>query len=193
MYRSSETAPVRATFKNYVPIQVNGFAGVAIVDSGNNWRTAISPKFAEKIGINTTNDLRPLPGKSTIGTAKYGTSMKILGETKHFLHLRFRDHATKYKERFVVIEGLRGLMNISGPFLHKHKIEQIHSTNQLRINGKFINMCKETSHINQIEKIRSDVVVQEDCTIPPHSYGMWRSYIIHHLYITHITLVSLRQ
>ena len=32
-------------------------------------------------------------------------------------------------------------------------------------------MCRETSHINQVEKIKSDVIVQEDCMIPPHSYG----------------------
>ena len=73
--------------------------------------------------------------------------MKILGETKHFLHLRFKDHLTKYKERFVVVEGLRGLMNLSGPFLHKHKIDQLHSSNQLRVNGKLIDMCLSLIHI----------------------------------------------
>ena len=65
-------------FKNYIPVRVNEQTCLAIVDSGNNWRTAISPMFAKRVGIDLERDLRPLKGITEIGTAKKSSTLRIL-------------------------------------------------------------------------------------------------------------------
>ena len=95
-----------------------------MLDSGNNWRTAISPQYAHKLGIDLIKDVNPIENMPVIGTAKKGTAMKVLGETKKFMHLKLSSCDAKFKIKFVIIDGLRCNMNIAGPFLHRHKIDR---------------------------------------------------------------------
>ena len=77
--------------------------GVAILDSGNNWRTAISPLYAQKLGLNLITDLVPIKGMTSVGTAKQGGQMKVLGETRQYFHLKLSTCDTKFKLKFAVI------------------------------------------------------------------------------------------
>lgn len=110
-----------------------------MIDSGNLWRTIISPAFLRRLGYAKT-DLRPVPGLTKIGTAKKGANLVILGQLRHYLPLRFGAEGEVFKVQPVVVEGLTMDMNISGPFLKTHQIDQIHSADSLRIKGKLIKL-----------------------------------------------------
>ena len=75
-------------FKAYVSVSIGPLKGVAMLDSGNNWRTAISPQYAHKLGIDLIKDVNPIKNMPVSGTAKKGTAMKVLGETKKFMHMK---------------------------------------------------------------------------------------------------------
>ena len=38
-------------FKAYVAVTIVNLTGVALLNSGNNWRSAISPEYAKKLGM----------------------------------------------------------------------------------------------------------------------------------------------
>jgi hypothetical protein len=97
-----------------------------LVYSGNVWHNAISKDFVFNQMKLTEADLRPLPTK-TIGTAKDGASMKVLGEVTRPLPLQLGGISTCLKTRPLVVEGLSMPFNLAGPFLKKHGINQIHS------------------------------------------------------------------
>jgi len=69
----------------------NGHSCTALVDSGNEWRTAISAGTAERLGLR----LRPLDnGRTAIGTAKEGSTLTVLGEMKTPLVFQFAECPT---------------------------------------------------------------------------------------------------
>ena len=149
----------------YVAIRVNDISGVALVDSGNTWRTVISPAFATQLGINLTTDLRPL-SISRIGTAKQGSSMQVLGETSRHIHIMLGDCPTKFKIRPVVVQGLSMPMNLSGPFLKRHNIDQLHSQNSLCLQGRLIPLLSQVSDPLLTECSTSALYLNESVTIP---------------------------
>jgi hypothetical protein len=58
----------------HVRIEAGGKPGVActaLVDSGNVWRNVISKRMIETMGYNS-QDLIPVKGQQTVGTAKEG-------------------------------------------------------------------------------------------------------------------------
>ena len=67
---STDNLALGGKFKTYVTVKVGDLKGVAILDSGTNWRTAISPFYARKLGLNLITDLVPIKGMSSVGTAK---------------------------------------------------------------------------------------------------------------------------
>ena len=137
----SEEAEAAQDYCRYVHVHVGETSCSALVDSGNVWRNAISAKFMKKLGL-TTDDLRPLSTK-TIGTAKTGASLTVLGEVKTSLRLKLGGGTDKtFKTRPVVIQGLSMPLNISGPFLKLHKIDQLHSKDSLRVQGRDIALLK---------------------------------------------------
>jgi hypothetical protein len=71
----------------YLPIRINNYTCSALVDSDNVWRNVISKDFAFNQMKLTEADLRPLSTK-TIGTAKDGASMRVLGEVTQPLPLK---------------------------------------------------------------------------------------------------------
>jgi hypothetical protein len=82
--------------------------------------------FLYQLGL-TRDDLREVPGIQEVGTAKSGTGLKVVGELKTPIHLRFGGCATQFKCRTVVLECLSMPFNVSGPFL-----AQLESTNSTR-------------------------------------------------------------
>jgi hypothetical protein len=116
----------RYSFCKYLPIRINNYTCSALVDSGNIWHNSISKDFTFNHMKLTEADIRPLSTK-TIGTAKGGASMRVLGEVTRPLPLQLGGISTCLKTRPVVVEELSMPFNLAGPFLKKHKIDQIHS------------------------------------------------------------------
>jgi hypothetical protein len=121
-------------FCKYLLIRINNYTCSALVDSGNVWRNAICKDFAFNQMKLTKADIRPLYTK-TIGTAQDGASMRVLGEVIQPLPLQLGRISTCLKTRPVVVEGLSMPFNLAGPFLKKHKIDQIHSEDCIRFQG----------------------------------------------------------
>ena len=152
----------------YATVCINGLAGIALMDSGNTWRTVISEHFAMILGLNLELDLRPLKHKK-IGTAKANETLEIVGETKQFMHLAFLHCPTKFKFRPVVIKGLAMPINISGPFMKTHHIDQLHSQNALRVQGHLIPLFHDVPNPRDIEQTKLDLVLENETPIPPFS------------------------
>jgi hypothetical protein len=130
----------RDSFCKYLPIRINNYTCSAIVDSGNIWRNAISKDFAFNQMKLTEAD--PLSTK-TIRTAKDRASMRVLGEVTRPLPLQLGGISTCLKTRPVAVKGLSMPFNLAGPFLKKHKIDQIHSEDCIRFQGHDVKL-KET-------------------------------------------------
>ena len=113
-------------------------ASAALVDSGNLYRNAISIDFARRLGIRP-EDIAPLPVTS-VGTAQRGASMRILGEPKRELSLMLGSHPTIIRFKPVILAGLCSEIILSGPFLQKYNIDQLHSRRSLRFQGRLIDL-----------------------------------------------------
>ena len=93
---------------------INGVATSALLDSGNNFRTAISEAFAAQLGLGP-HQLVPLPHPVSLKTADDSSSLEVLGETPHALHVKAKSEA--FTIRPIVVRGLRAAVNISGVLL----------------------------------------------------------------------------
>lgn len=122
------------SYKYFVPVSIGGVICKAMVDSGNLWKNVLSLDFLHQLGL-TRDDLREVPGIHEVGTAKSGAGLKVLGELKTPIHLRFGGCATRFKCRPVVLEGLSMPFNLSGPFLAQFGIDQLHSEGALLVQG----------------------------------------------------------
>ena len=137
----------------------------ALVDSGNLFRNVISKQFLFTLGL-TLADLVPLDGPSSVGTAKEGAGLKILGRLKRPIHLSLAGVDTKFKTRPVVLDGLSMAFNLSGPFLKKHNIDQIHSTNSLRVQGREVPLVANLIP-QEVEKTEALAYVANTVIVPP--------------------------
>jgi hypothetical protein len=124
-------------YKYFVPMSIGGVICKAMVDSGNLWKNVLSLDFLHQLGL-TRDNLREVPGIQEVGTAKSGTGLKVLGELKTLIHLRFGRCATRFKCRPVVLQGLSMPFNLSCPFLAQYGINQLHSEGALLAQGKKI-------------------------------------------------------
>ena len=168
-----EEAQAATNYCRYVHVRVGQTPCSALVDSGNVWRNAISAKFLKKLGL-TMSDLRPLTIK-TIGTAKAGSDLKVLGELKTPLHLKLGGAEKIFKTRPVVIQGLAMPLNLSGPFLKLHGIDQLHSKDSLRVQGRDIALVNAAGKVSRPQTtLRSAVYSAEEVTVPPRCVAFLR-------------------
>ena len=119
------------------------------------------------MGLDLDTDLVPIPDQ--VETAQLGTSLRILGETKNNLHLTLGNFPTKFKFKPVVVDGLSMHINISGPFLKRHNIDQLHSLNCLRLNGQDIPLYGDFNNPTELERIESDITIPQSLLVPPMS------------------------
>ena len=73
-------------YKHYVPIKIGDVTCQAMVDSGNLFKNVISKGFMMALGL-TMADLEPMEGRQTVGTAKEGGKLHILGRVRNPLHM----------------------------------------------------------------------------------------------------------
>ena len=69
----------------YVPAVINEIPVSGLVDSGNTAGNCISWEFAQQLGLRE-GDLRPV--SHTFGTAKSGSSLKVMGKTRKKLKMQ---------------------------------------------------------------------------------------------------------
>ena len=136
-----ERTTSRTDYKSLCPVKLNGQPSFALIDSGNVVVNAISERFARSIfGENWRDEIEHAGRYSEIGTAEEGAALNVLGRTKKPLILRFGGVPKNYMTTPVVIKGLSMDVNISGPFLCEHQIDQLHSQSALRVNGRVVKL-----------------------------------------------------
>jgi transposase InsO family protein len=131
------------TYCKYLPVTVNGVVTPALVDSGNNWRCAISKQYADRLGLKP-DDITPVDS-GRISTAKGGSYLEVLGCPKKPLSLRTTVSDTAWSFLPVIIEGFAMDINLSGPWMKKHQWDHIISRDCLRIQGKDVPLCRPDS------------------------------------------------
>ncbi len=134
-----DSAPI--SYPYLCPIKLGGVSSSCVVDSGNTVHNVISEDYAKKIF--KTKDLSPYLKTATtrrIATAKQGDHVQVLGQVRHALRLRLGGTPVTYKTWPLVIQGLNADFNLSGPFMKRHQIDQLHSTGQLAFAGHTVSL-----------------------------------------------------
>ncbi len=140
----------------------------ALIDSGNVWRSAISEDFSKALGLRP-EDLRIL-SSTTIGTAKKGTSMEILGETSRDLVLQVTGTEWAYPFRPIVVRGLSMAINLSGPWMKLQGWDQLHSRGTLRIRGREVPLRATSDRFGPaVSRGSHSVYSRQRTTLPPRS------------------------
>ena len=156
-----------AAYHRYLPVAVNGIKCDALVDSGNTWRCVISTEFMKALGLDKS-DLLPI-GSKGVSTARSGEKMEVLGEVPHQLKLSLGTNDVSLPFRPAVLRDLGMAINISGPFLKNHGLDQLHSKNAIRYKGLLLPLkCAPTNDILKVARnVCSLAVVHKTVTVPP--------------------------
>ena len=132
---------------------------------------AISWDLAQKLGI-SRQDIEQDPEFQLINTAKKKAALRVLGRPRKKLALRIGGLQTTFKIKPLVVEGLAMSFNLSGPFMSQQGIDQLHSRNSLKLQGREIPLVNSKQLGGQMattNKISSMVYVAQDTTVPPRS------------------------
>ena len=113
----------------------------------------------------TAKDLRPIP-QTTVATAHRNGRLTVLGETAAPVALRIGDVPQTFLIRPVVIRDFAMPVNLSGPFLHCHGIDQLHSQGALRIGRHIVPLCPNTALDNKPEIATATAFLLNDTVIP---------------------------
>lgn len=128
----------------------------------------MSKPFFLALGL-TMADLTPV--NSTVGTAKAGEELTVLGKLKKPVYLQLDGLKTKFKTYPVVVDHLSMPFNIGAPFLKRHGIDQFHSRNTIRVQGRHLPLIA-TVNIPTHEKLVLDTYVSDHYSIPPMSQSI---------------------
>ena len=154
-------------YRPHVAVTIRNVRQKGMVDSGNTWRNAISEKFLEEMGL-SLEDVQPLPGVSSVKTAGKGQSLEVLGELKSPVRIQLGGHRRTFKDKPAVIRNLEMPLNISGPFLKHHGIDQCHSQDALKVDGKLVPLLGTDTGKPAV----SNLYLTRDCVVPPQRMTM---------------------
>ncbi len=154
----------------YLPVTVHGCATSALIDSGNLWRNVMSEEFFRQLQKKDASiSLTPL-STTKVGTAKKSAALQVLGESTNSLKLHLAGLPMAFRFKPVILRGLAMPLNLSGPFLKKHNIDQLHSQNALRVQDQLLPLSSTANHTPPTpEAAFSDVYLIDDVTVPPMS------------------------
>jgi hypothetical protein len=161
-------------FHKYLPVMVNNTHCAALLDSGTLFRCCISKDFLAHLGI-PVSVLRPI-AITSVGSAKEGVCMKVLGEVPTKLKLQLGGHSCVFPFKPVVLEGLFMPLNISGPFLAEFGINQIHSDKSIRVKGTMIKLLASPDD-NHKKTGQSRVYTMKDEIVPPHTQVHFSAHV----------------
>ena len=145
---------------------MNGTSVKALVDSGNLMCNVISEDFLRRLAIPVA-DLRPV-GFAKVGSAKKGAAMEVLGQVPKPLHLRFAGLHKPFPIQPLVLRNLSMPLNISGPYLKRAGIDQLHSKNALSIQGTLVRLEPPQRKGKHPAK-PLQVYTIEEVTVPPNT------------------------
>ena len=132
----SSCRTISASLHKLLPVKLNGYTVMALVDSGNSFCNALSLSVAKRIHL---LDYQPYTG-SPVGTASVGSSINIVGIVPSFdLHVpddTGKEHVMP--SRLVIVKHLSCGLNISLPFMVEHGLDLIISQGILLKNPKNI-------------------------------------------------------
>jgi hypothetical protein len=98
--------------------------------------------------------------------------MRVLGEVTQPLPLQLGGISTCLKTRPVLVEGLSMPFNLAGPFLKKHKIDQIHSEDCIPFQGHDVKISKRRKgSYTDVEAALSNVYVIKKTVVKPMQHG----------------------
>ena len=127
---------LKTQYRSYLPVRVGNTIAYGLIDSRNCLENALSLDLFRQLGLKNHHlEAYYLP---RVGTARKGTHLNIKGRLRHPLTFHIGTKGQSLQLRPVVIEGLSMGLNISGPYLAKRGIDQIHSKNSLLIDGKLL-------------------------------------------------------
>ena len=164
--KKSHGDPEDEDFKNYkiyLPMRVNNVTVVGMMDSGNLWRVALSWAMAQKMGLRR-KDLRVVQGYEKIGTAANEGQLEVMGETIKKIMINLGGGTRDIPCRPVVIKNLSMPLNVSGPFMKKHRIDLLH-TGEAVLQGKKIQMQTKGGDFGKMADAHSLIYTTEDVTV----------------------------
>ena len=110
------------SYRTYVRVVIDDeVRTIALCDTGNSAWTSISKDLYHALDLGP-NDLEPIQGRDSIGTAKEGSRMSILGRTREEFEIALHPDLPPMKTKLVVVPDLGMPMNISGSDLERYKI-----------------------------------------------------------------------
>ena len=157
----------RVPYAHLAAVTVGRTPTRALVDSGNLLANVISEGFLQQLGI-PVHQLKPVP-LSTVGSAKKGATMEVLGQVPRPLELRFGGHHTVFKIQPIVLKHLSMPLNLSGPFLRKAGIDQIHSQSALRVKGTLVKLLPPQHRPSTTHSKPVGLYTIEEVTVPPQT------------------------
>ena len=152
-------------YQIYLPVRLGNVTSVAMMDSGNLWRTAVSWEFAQKMGLNK-RDLKAIPGYGKIGTAAKNGALDVMGETIRKIRLNLGGGTRDLLCRPVVIRNLSMPLNVSGPFMKRNGIDLLH-TGEAVVQGRKIAMQTKQGDFRKMADAHSLIYTTEDVTVNP--------------------------
>ena len=151
----------------YAAAYINGIPVSVLIDSGNTAGNCISWKFAQKLGLSEADIV---PVRSTIGTAKKGTQLRVLGRPKKKISMQLGGINAEFKFKPYVIKKLSSNVNIGLSFLEKHRIDQIHSEQALRIQGHTVKLHSSKLSFG-VNKLKAQSSKEEKTETITHGYA----------------------
>ena len=183
-YNKSSRAQIRnetSTYRAYLPVKVNQRTELALLDSGNLLISVISKKFYDHLNL-PQDSLVPVWDLPTISTAKKGAALHVLGRLRQPLTITLAPFTTPLTFRPLVINNLAMPINISGAFMHKNNISQMHGNGTVVYDNTSIKLWSKNdiasrklhSHIrnNEATMGQSNVYAAKSVTVKPNSISV---------------------
>ena len=165
-------------YHRYAPLRIENTLCYGLVDSGNSIQNAISPALFHRLGLKVKRDLEPYH-ISSVGTAKKNASLRILGRLKKPLKINIGQSRHHFKTRPIVVDGLSMSFNLSGPFLAKNGIDQIHTECSLRYKDMLLPLFSrqgvkeiQSLDVTAIRTIDTKLYITRDMEVTPNSISI---------------------
>ncbi len=131
--------PIKINGKHKIlcPVKIGNHTTVALIDSGNLVREAISESLAKLVfGSNFKSKLVPVTIK--IGTANKGKRglLDVIGHLERPIRIRLGSFEKLFWFCPMVVRNLNHQVNLGSSFLSSNQIDHLYSTGQLEHQGK---------------------------------------------------------
>ena len=133
-----------------------------IVDTGNTVGNSMDYDLYKKLGIK----MEPL--EKLVGTAAKDEPITIIGKTEP-IQFSFMQGKKIFTERFYVIKGLNGGVNLGKEFLSKHKAKHNHETETITIGNERVHMLNRADSRNSDTRVQGRIFSLQKVRIPANS------------------------